>query len=405
MTDTKILIVDDEPLNLMLYSEMLKSDGYSSILARDGLEAIEHAVNEIPDLIILDWNMPQLDGLGALKEIKNNTIAKDIPVIMITGIMTSPENLKTALEAGAIDFLRKPFDKIELLARVRSTILLSSSIKELHEKYQIIERNNIFINALMESIPHPMVYYNIEGRIIGCNHRFEEFINIKSNSLKGSFIYQYWYNSGSTSHQNYDQELINMRNDISYETKCNRTNHDFIFSKTLYFNSEKEPEGIMCVMTDITDLKKIHDELLESKKRELTSSALRLIHISEMNNSLIAELGEISEHSDKKGKVLIRTTISRFSVSASENVWQEFETRFENVYESFYRTLNQTFPDLTPGEQKLCALLRLNLSSKDISALTSQNSQSVDMARYRLRKKLNLKTEENLIDFLVNIKQ
>jgi DNA-binding CsgD family transcriptional regulator len=61
------------------------------------------------------------------------------------------------------------------------------------------------------------------------------------------------------------------------------------------------------------------------------------------------------------------------------------------------------FPDLTTGEKKMCALLRLNLSSKDIASITFQNPQSVDMARYRLRKKMDLKKEENLIDFLMSI--
>jgi len=234
MANAKILIADDEPLNLLLYSEMLKSDGYSSVTAKDGLAAIEQAVGEIPNLIILDWNMPRLDGLGALKEIKNNPLTRDIPAIMITGIMTSPENLKTALEAGAIDFLRKPFDKIELLARVKSMLLLSRSIKELQEKYKIIERSNIFINTLMESIPHPMVYYNLDGKIIGFNHRFEECINLERESIKGSIIYQYWYSSANVSHQMIDKELINTRNDISYETKCERTSRDLIWFHTKY---------------------------------------------------------------------------------------------------------------------------------------------------------------------------
>ena len=77
--------------------------------------------------------------------------------------------------------------------------------------------------------------------------------------------------------------------------------------------------------------------------------------------------------------------------------------RFEQVYEVFYKRLMEQFPDLTPGERKLCALLRLNVSSKDIAAITFQNPQSVDMARYRLRKKLNLTGEDNLVDFLTKI--
>ena len=100
---------------------------------------------------------------------------------------------------------------------------------------------------------------------------------------------------------------------------------------------------------------------------------------------------------------MIRATIQQFNINSGNKVWQEFETRFENVYESFYKKLDVQYPGLTPGERKLSALLRLNLSSKDIAALTFQNPQSVDMARYRLRKKMNLSQEENLIDVLVGI--
>jgi hypothetical protein len=68
--------------------------------------------------------------------------------------------------------------------------------------------------------------------------------------------------------------------------------------------------------------------------------------------------------------------------------WKEFEARFENVFESFYDGLNSRNFDLTPGEKKLCALLRLNLSSKDIAALTFQNSQSVDMVPLPIKKEI-----------------
>jgi DNA-binding CsgD family transcriptional regulator len=90
-------------------------------------------------------------------------------------------------------------------------------------------------------------------------------------------------------------------------------------------------------------------------------------------------------------------------MNMSEQIWNDFETRFENAFDSFYTALLEKFPGLTPNERKLCALLRSGLSSKDIAMLTFQNPQSVDVARYRLRKKLNLVNDENLIDFLLRI--
>ncbi len=340
--------------------------------------------------------MPVLNGLDALIELKNNPSANRIPVIMITGIMTSSQNLKTAIEAGAIDFLRKPFDRIEILARVKS-------ILELQEKYRIIEENNLFIHSLMESITHPLVYYNLEGVILGFNRQFEDCVQTHDENIKDLQIYQLWKKAGNMIHQIKDRELIQTKKIISYESKCGLNDREMIFSKSLYYNSAYEPEGILCIMTDITEIKQMHNEIIDSKKRELAASALRLIHISEMNNSLINELVGISNLTDKKGHDLINNLIKKFSINYGENIWQEFEMRFENVYESFYQTLNQLFPDLSPSEKKLCALLKLNLSSKEIAALTFQNSQSIDMARYRLRKKLKLNPNDNLIDFLMNL--
>jgi DNA-binding CsgD family transcriptional regulator len=80
--------------------------------------------------------------------------------------------------------------------------------------------------------------------------------------------------------------------------------------------------------------------------------------------------------------------------------WKEFETHFANVYEDFYKRLVQRHPELTPGERKLCAMLRLKLSTKEIATLTLQNPQTIDIARYRIRKKLQLSQDINLVSYL-----
>ena len=70
------------------------------------------------------------------------------------------------------------------------------------------------------------------------------------------------------------------------------------------------------------------------------------------------------------------------------------------VHEDFYDALNKKFPDLTPNEKRLCAFLRLNMTTKEISAITHQSVQSINMARFRLRKKMNMEHDDNLISFL-----
>jgi DNA-binding CsgD family transcriptional regulator len=82
---------------------------------------------------------------------------------------------------------------------------------------------------------------------------------------------------------------------------------------------------------------------------------------------------------------------------------EEFEVRFQEVYTGYYTKLNTKFPDLTPNELRLCAFFRLNMTTKEIAAITYQSTNSIVVARYRLRKKLGLEKEENLVGFLSKI--
>ena len=401
MISQKILIVDDEPLNISLYFDMLANEDFNLISASNGIEAIQKAEDELPDLIVMDWNMPRLNGMDALKKIKGNDRTREIPVIMITGVMTSSENLMTALNEGAIDFLRKPFDKIELLARMKSMMILSETLKLLRDKYKEIQTNHLFIHSLIQNINHPLVYYTIDGIVMGCNKYFEDVIGITEEKLKGTIIYR-GCPKNAVLHLEMDMEIIQNLTEKSYEAIMS-DGHEYIYSKSLFYNVSGMPQGILCVMTDISNIKKAHQEIMEIKKKELVSSALRLVQINELNNNLITELGKLNEYTNKEGSNLIRAMIRQYSANSGEGIWKDFETRFEQVYDGFYKQLMEQFPDLTPGERKLCALIRLNITSKDIASITFQNPQSVDIARYRLRKKFNLDRNENLVDFLMKI--
>lgn len=126
----KILIVDDEPDNLESIVSVIEETSKNLIIfqALNGESAFKIAEKEIPHIIITDWDMPELSGIELIRMIKHEPKLQHIPIIMCSGKMIFSENLKTALEAGAVDFLRKPIDKIELLARLNSMLKLSESI-------------------------------------------------------------------------------------------------------------------------------------------------------------------------------------------------------------------------------------------------------------------------------------
>ena len=118
----KILVVDDEPRNVKILQIQLKARGYTVYTAADGLEALGVVEKEMPDLILLDINMPKMDGFEVVKKIRTNEATEFIPIVMITALRDTRENRIKSIEAGADDFIEKPFDSLEVLARVRSLL-------------------------------------------------------------------------------------------------------------------------------------------------------------------------------------------------------------------------------------------------------------------------------------------
>ncbi len=125
----RILVVDDNPLNVKLLAAKLAKDYYFVSTAQDGLEAIECAKKELPDLILLDIMMPNLDGFETCLRLKADPATKHIPVVMVTALSDVKDRVR-GLECGANDFLTKPINDIALMARVRSLLRLKMIMDE-----------------------------------------------------------------------------------------------------------------------------------------------------------------------------------------------------------------------------------------------------------------------------------
>ncbi len=140
---------------------------------------------------------------------------------------------------------------------------------------------------------------------------------------------------------------------------------------------------------------------LEVKNKELTTNVIYQIRKNELINSIAERLINNSHGFKKENQELIREIIRDLERTQEETIWDEFETRFHQVHNQFYAQLNGINPELTPNERRLCAFLRLNMSTKEISSITGQTPRSIEVARTRLRKKLNLtNSETGLIEFL-----
>ena len=119
--NTKILVVDDEDHIRTLLAYNLTAHDYDCVFAETGIEAIHMAELEMPDLILLDWMMPEMNGTAVCKRLKKNSQTAHIPVIMITARSEENDKIK-GLDSGADDYITKPFSPNEMLARVRAVL-------------------------------------------------------------------------------------------------------------------------------------------------------------------------------------------------------------------------------------------------------------------------------------------
>ena len=115
----KILLVDDSRTSLFMEQMILKKGSYDLITANDGLEAVNKAEQELPDLILMDVVMPKMTGFEALRELRVRESTRDIPVIMVT-TRGEGDNVETGFESGCSDYITKPIDPVALLAKVRN---------------------------------------------------------------------------------------------------------------------------------------------------------------------------------------------------------------------------------------------------------------------------------------------
>ncbi|MGO1752292.1 MAG: helix-turn-helix transcriptional regulator [Psychroflexus sp.] len=145
------------------------------------------------------------------------------------------------------------------------------------------------------------------------------------------------------------------------------------------------------------------DSNLQLKNKELIGKAMIEIHRTEIIEEILLDLKKVKRRVVKKEtQQAIDFIAKRLKRDGNSNIWEEFEMRFERVHESFYENLSIKHPELTAGDKRLCALLKLNLTSKEIAQITGKTPKSVENARTRLRKKLAITHSNTDLSFYLS---
>jgi DNA-binding response OmpR family regulator len=300
MNEYLILIVDDDPKQLKILTGNLIEyiPGLKLLIATNGKSGIDIAIRNRPDLILMDWEMPVMNGLDAIKLLKATDETKSIPVIMVTGTHGETEKLKEALDAGAIDFVNKPYNAVELIARINTQIRHVETFRRLIEQQEIINQQ-------------------------------EKEISIKE--------------------------------------------------------------------------RKLLEQDLDHHQKQLTMQTVNMVQNSEFLQSVLSDLKAIFPFTASEGRSVINSIEFRINDKSNDHIWKEFEFCFERVYQDFYKKLNVKLPELSVREQRLCAFLKMNMSTKEIAAITFQTPNSIDVAKHRLRKKSGFENDEDFTNFLMSL--
>jgi len=212
----KILIVDDNPhiINQIVDALSNSNPDYIFFQANDGEIAIKIAKAKLPDIIITDWDMPIVNGIELINNLKTSNLTKEIPIIMATAVMQTSEDLKTALNAGAIDYIRKPIDEVELYARVKSVLKISEYNKKIIENKNrdiaenalFLIRNNKFNIQIIKKLKE--VHEKMD-----CNNDIDNLFEYLINTIREKVKQDSWQRfdiTFKTAHKDFTENLLKM---------------------------------------------------------------------------------------------------------------------------------------------------------------------------------------------------
>lgn len=421
----KILIVDDQQYDLQLMLNCLFEGGYlNTICCTSGKETINIAQKELPDLIIIDWDIPEISGVEVIRLLKKNDITKNIPMIITTGAMMSSSDLKYALETGASDYIRKPFEKIELLARAKSSIDFSILLKNIKlQNIKITKQKDDLINrelrlkTLIDATSEAIVFLE-NDTITEVSSRFIDYTGFSYKDLIGKSVMSLVIPEdrhlllkivNEEEHFAGLSFLTNAQKYIPCEVHMHpfKTNGNHI--KVLSILHIKESNtSYDCKNLKICSALKTENEQLKAEntclRRKLEHSTLKLYQLNEFLNKILSNIKKLKASSSSSDNLLhteFNSIINCINTNIHDKIWDELKLRIIDVHPQYFSTLLNRYPSLTETDLRILAFIKLNLSTKEIAEITCQQMNTIKAARKRIRQKLKLEDSSvSLISFL-----
>lgn len=269
-----ILVADDDILSRKVMSSVLTNDNnavYSVFEARNATEALDMVSHGHIDLVLLDWQMPDMSGLEAMKHIKR--MDRMIPVIIVTGLIDS-KDLSYALDLGANDYIKKPIDKVEFRARIRSALMLRDSMLEIQNKNKKIETQIYDLNKMsliVKQTDNSVIIFSPDGEVEWANEGFHKMYGYTLSEfveLYGTNISNISSNPGISV---YIAEMLENKRTVEYVTNCKvkSGNNKWIQTALTPIFDGNRIEKIIAIESDITKQKLYELQLIKQNEESL----------------------------------------------------------------------------------------------------------------------------------------
>ena len=284
---SKILIVDDESVNIFFLEGVLTEEGFDVITAQDGPGALQKVTEFVPDAILLDIMMPEMSGIEVLEKVISNPCTCHIPVIMVTA-KTEAEDVQLALDKGAIEYIKKPVNETELLARLRTVLRLKHQEDLLREQLHSKEE---FIHMVSHDMRTPLLSVSGLAEMLLEEEINENHKKILSTIISSSnFIIDYfnkllnWSNLGA-------KELILSKQKIAIADPIKAS--QVIFS--LQMDEKKQKLSIDCepdieIIADVSYFQQVINNLLGNAIKYTPEGGDIKIKVTRETNSIIISI-------------------------------------------------------------------------------------------------------------------
>ncbi|MCP4133507.1 MAG: PAS domain S-box protein [bacterium] len=292
-----ILIVDDMPANTFALERILKQKDWNTLIAETGADALKIIREELPNAVLLDIMLPDIDGLTVLEEITSNSITKHIPVIMVTA-QTDDEVLKDAFEKGAVDFIKKPINNLELLARVQTALRLKNQ-DELKKSETAFRKSQARFSAILDIAPDAIISINENQEIILFNKEAENIFGYTYDEVKGMPLDTLLPEEFRQIHQEHVNEYMNSSSGPRY--MGNRKNINGRRKNGNQFPGEASIskiniEGEILLTTifrDITERKQAEEELHTAKEKAEAANQAKSHFLANMSHEIRTPMNAI----------------------------------------------------------------------------------------------------------------